>query len=198
LMDFPTLADMYEPEERAIMLEAARESNEARLREIIPQRFHGATAGDLPDGLSGWTGGHGILFYGPPGVGKTHSLAAAVRKLVEGGHVYPRDIAWHSVSRMFSSMRNGFNNKAIKIPDLSTKRVVVLDDWGKERSSDWVREQTFEIIDDMYSRGGILLASANVSNPNELYPHVGEYVFDRLKDMIKSYPMMGESRRGKQ
>lgn len=130
------------------------------------------------------------MLYGPKGVGKSHALAA----FMMGSGVHPHYCRLVSVAQMFADMRRHMNNPDHKVIDLRNASLVGFDDLGKERMTPWVAEQFFLMIDDLYSREVSIMIATNLGA--SLEHHVGEFVWDRFKEMLVPTPMRGESRRG--
>lgn len=110
-------------------------------------------------------------------------------------NVDPYFCEWISLVHLFADMRRRMNGIEVKIPDLSKAGLIVIDDLGKERPTEWVREQTFELIEGLYQREVSIIVTSNI-HPSKLKSHVGEFVMDRLKDMTSCVLMQGESKRG--
>ena len=108
----------------------------------------------------------GLLLLGPPGTGKTHLLAGALRILVERG--VTGSIRFVNVPILLDRLRAG-----MKYPDSRANalfeemrddsRVVVLDDFGKEKITDWVSERLYILIEARYGAMRPTLASTNRS-----------------------------------
>ena len=71
---------------------------------------------------------------------------------------------------------------------------LILDDLGAEKSSDWVQEKLFEIIDYRYNENLPLIITTNCV-PNELKEKVGHRSFDRLREMCALVSMTTPSQR---
>ncbi len=94
--------------------------------------------------------GEGITFWGPPGVGKTHLAVGILKKVyrekgVRGFFFDTKDLIY----RLKLLMEEGRTTRAIrKILDAP---LLVLDDLGSERLSDWQREIISYIISYRYN-----------------------------------------------
>lgn len=95
----------------------------------------------------------GFFFVGTPGVGKTYLAVAALRAKIEQGLLNARFI---NVPLYLDSLRSSF-----KFSDDSVQAdfqflcnrasVVVLDDFGKERATDWATERLYVLVESRYS-----------------------------------------------
>lgn len=161
----------------------------------IPLRFRNASTTALGGSLAvlntwRFPGGKGPLIFGPKGVGKTYAACA----LAMGSGEHPYYTHYVSLVHYFANMRRRMNGVNADVPDLSEAKLVILDDIGKERPTDWVREQTFELIDNLYNNEARLIVTSN-SHPSALELHLGEFAFDRIKEITTCLPVQGESRR---
>lgn len=126
--------------------------------------------------------GVGVLLHGDYGVGKTHLVTAIANQLVYE----------HGVSAYFTSLPD----LVAKI-QLAMKRydddedprklvkgidILILDDLGREKPSDWTQQILFEIVDHRYRSKKPILITSNL-NPQQLSHQVGEATMSRLINM---------------
>ena len=96
---------------------------------------------------NGW-----LILAGLYGVGKTHlAYAIAGALLRRGVPVYAA-----SVPEMLGMIRNGFSDAQgfsaeQRLKALRTVDVLILDDWGTEKGSDWVSETLFTVLNSRYN-----------------------------------------------
>jgi len=86
------------------------------------------------------------------GTGKTHLVYAIAGALLQ--RAVPVYAA--SVPEMLTMVRNGFSDAQglsaeQRLTALRTVEVLVLDDWGTERGSDWVSETLFSVLNARYN-----------------------------------------------
>lgn len=97
--------------------------------------------------------GMGLVISGPTGCGKTHLISALVNELLEREH---RVRFWNTIS-LFQAIQASFDNRYEYgddiIADCDSAEVLVLDDVGTEKPSEWTRSTFYSIlnsrIDDM-------------------------------------------------
>ena len=96
---------------------------------------------------------HGwLVLMGSYGTGKTHLVYAIAGALLQ--RAVPVYAA--SVPEMLTMVRNGFSDAQglsaeQRLTALRTVEVLVLDDWGTERGSDWVSETLFSVLNARYN-----------------------------------------------
>lgn len=128
----------------------------------------------------------GIILRGPYGCGKTHLAAAILHRLAEKG------IAglFVVVPELLEAIRSGFNQQNDKatasIEQLKEAPLLVLDDLGAEKMTDWAREQIFIIINRRYEN---MLPTVITTNYNtaELVERLGQRTVSRLAEMTTAY-----------
>ena len=130
-------------------------------------------AREVPDELKGWNplseDERGWYFHGKVGRGKSHLAAAMLKRAWmrwarERG--VPPTVAWWPTSRLLQQMRATYSGKGAQpewIEKLYTVDLLVLDDLGQERVTDWARETLGLIITERYDAGRKLIITSNYS-----------------------------------
>lgn len=177
-----------EAEERQRRAAAERAAEIARIRRErfeaqVPARFASARMSDLPPPrgpeIQSWLDGDGwpnLVLAGPVGCGKTHAAVAAARAASEAG-LAARLI---STVELLEELRPGGPERALE--RAIEAPLLVLDDLGAERPSDWTAERLALIIDRRWLDERPILATTNLSlGPSgELIEALGERSYSRL------------------
>ncbi|OKK02626.1 ATP-binding protein [Streptomyces sp. CB03234] len=175
----------------------------------IPARYHRAVA-DHPDvlawaseitrrgrpgpgGTTGIANGPSLLIAGPTGTGKTHQAYGAVRTLLAAGvrlrwaatntadlHAQLRPRQGHDPERVFQ--------------DLAHSPLLILDDLGAAKQTEWTEELTYRLIDRRYTWMLPTLITTNVPIP-QLREALGDRVASRLAEMTTRVILQGPDRR---
>ena len=113
-------------------------------------------------------GGESLLVWGAPGNGKSHLAAAVCHKLKERGKIPVFQTMTELLERIRSTFRQQSKESEREImAALQDCDLLVLDDLGAEKVSDWTLDVLFRIIDGRYRAKKPTLFTTNFS-PTEL------------------------------
>ena len=136
--------------------------------------------------------GKGLLLHGGVGTGKTFAAACIVNALIDKG----RPCLMTNFSRILNTLW-GIDEKQAYIDSLNKFDLLVLDDLGIERQSEYVQEQVFNVIDSRYRAKLPLIVTTNLPLKELTSPESVGYgrIYDRLLEMCHPVKVEGESRR---
>jgi DNA replication protein DnaC len=144
---------------------------------------------------------YGLLFVGPAGVGKTHLAAGVLRELIERRGVAARFADYRDLLRAIQDSYNPVSQTSelqILRPVLDAE-VLLLDELGTRRPSNWALDTVTHILNDRYSTQKPTLITTNFpdeptswSGDQTLTDRIGAYARSRLYEMCKIVPMEGE------
>lgn len=137
--------------------------------------------------------GKGLLLHGGVGTGKTYAAACIVNALIDKG----RPCLMTNFSRVLNTLWGMDGNKQNYIDSLNRFDLLVLDDLGAERRSEYAQEQVFNVIDGRYRAKLPLIVTTNLSIEEIKKPDsVGNSrIYDRVLEMCHPVEVTGYSRR---
>lgn len=152
----------------------------ARTPPPIPARFTGADVAEL-DGDVGRLAGDwiadgmtsNVLLLGAVGVGKTHTACALAAAAWDAG----RRVWFQPVVELLDQLRPGGDPHALD--RATTIDVLVLDDLGGERPTDWTGERLYAIVNRRWLEKRPTIVTSNL-DADALEKAAGPRVFSRL------------------
>ena len=143
--------------------------------------------------------GRGLFFEGQPGVGKTHLAVAVLKQVIQTSGV--RGL-YYDTRDLLRVIRSTYD-PSIRTTELEILRPVmkadllVLDDLGAEKTSEWVEETMNLIVNTRYNERRATIFTSNYpdipddTEPNSLVFRVGERMRSRLHEMCEFVIMDG-------
>jgi DNA replication protein DnaC len=136
-----------------------------------------------------------LLLLGPTGVGKTHQAYGVLRYLAPTGI----RLTWTATSSadLYAALRprNGVDSET-EFRRYAHAPLLLVDDLGAAKSSEWVEEINFRLINHRYENQLPTILTSNVL-PGELMNRVGDRVSSRLIEMCDRVVIKGDDRRKK-
>lgn len=126
--------------------------------------------------------GLGLIFWGMPGGGKTFAAAAIANRLIEKGITVRMATLGDILNRLPALSAP---EKLNYLDSLKTCGLLILDDLGMERRTDYAREQIFAIIDGRYLSKRPMVITTNLSLQHMKSPPdlVDKRIFDRVLEV---------------
>ena len=182
--------------------EAGRAELSRRMDAVIPPRFRGARLADFPDSVRALVadpGDDGLLVYGPVGCGKTHLAVAVLYHLLDKRS--PSEMLFYAVPDLLDDIRATYGGDVKRADVLGAAQdvpILVLDDFGSERVTDWVGEKLYQIINHRYNGRLQTIVTSNLA-PSALARRIGqpmgERIASRLVEMCRRVRLDGHDRR---
>lgn len=140
--------------------------------------------------------GKGLLLYGTVGTGKTYFSACIANALIEEGY----SVLMTNFARLTNSIQGTFDGKNEFIDSLQRYTLLIIDDLGAERKSEYMQEIVFNIIDARYRSGLPFIITTNLTAEEIRKPQEVGYarIYDRILERCFPIAVMGESRRNKE
>ena len=146
----------------------------------------------------------GLLLLGPCGVGKTHLAVATIKTLMLQKKI---QCLFYDFRDLLKEIQDSYNpvsnNSEMRVlSPIYDAEVLVLDELGASKPTDWVRDTMTQIINTRYNDKKITLFTSNYSDrtqPQEetLLDRVGVRLRSRLYEMCKVIEIKGDDYRQK-
>lgn len=141
--------------------------------------------------------GEGLWISGDVGTGKTSLAMLVSQQAIDAGH----SVAIYSLPRLLAEIRDTFEadteHSYVDLLDrLASVDLLHIDDVGAERTSPWVLEQLYAIINARYEEERAVIITTNLDRP-QLAEQITERTVSRLEEMCDVLVLFGEDRRQK-
>ncbi len=138
--------------------------------------------------------GKGLLLYGSCGTGKTYAACEVANALIDKG--YP--VLVTNFARIINALQATFEKQEY-IDSFNRFSLLVIDDLGIERNTEFAKEQVFNIIDSRYRAGLPMIITTNLSIDKIKKPDDIENgrIYDRILERCFPIEVSGQSRRRK-
>lgn len=137
--------------------------------------------------------GRGLLLHGNCGTGKTFYAACIANALIENGYT----VLMTNFARLTNQLQGMYEGKQQFIDSLNRYSLLIIDDLGAERNTDYMVEQVFNIIDSRYRSGKPMIITTNLTADELKKPQSVEYarIYDRVLERCHPVEVSGLSRR---
>lgn len=134
----------------------------------------------------------GLLLYGSCGTGKTYAACEVANALIDKG--YP--VLVTNFARVINALQATFEKQEY-IDSFNRYPLLVIDDLGIERNTEFAKEQVFNIIDSRYRAGLPMIITTNLSIDKIKKPDDIENgrIYDRILERCFPIEVAGQSRR---
>src|SRR5947209_9157628 len=144
----------------------------------------------------------GLVFMGTCGVGKTHLSVAILRGLIEKGI----GCLFYEFGSLLKEIQNSYNpvsqTSELKVlAPVFESEVLVLDELGASKPTDWVRDTMMQIINTRYNDRKLTIFTTNyldgrrAERDETLEDRIGVRLRSRLFEMCKTVQIEGEDYR---
>ena len=145
----------------------------------------------------------GLLFTGPCGVGKTHLSVAILRELIEKKGV---SCLFYEFGSLLKEIQNSYNpvsqtSELTVLAPVVEAEVLVLDELGATKPTDWVRDTMMQIINARYNDRRVTIFTTNYVDEcgklseETLEDRIGARLRSRLYEMCRTVLLDGEDYR---
>lgn len=137
--------------------------------------------------------GKGLLLHGTVGTGKTYFSACIANALIDEGYT----VLMTNFARLTNQIQGMFDGKQQFIDSLNRYSLLIIDDLGAERKSEFMQEMVFNIIDSRYRSGLPFIITTNLTTDEIKKPQDIGYsrIYDRILERCFPVEVSGASRR---
>ena len=123
----------------------------------------------------------GLLLWGGVGTGKSFGAACVANALIERSI----PVCMVNLSAILNTLTGFQGNRNDYIQELMQYPLLILDDFGMERKTEFAAEQIFNLIDERYRSGKPLIVTTNIPPDSLKAPDSLEMsrIYDRLLEM---------------
>lgn len=141
-----------------------------------------------------------LVLTGPTGTGKTHQAYGVLRRIAEAG---PRrfELIATTAPDMYGRLRPNGSQKGMEheLKRLATVPLLLLDDLGTEKLSEWTEEATYRLLNERYNACLPLIVTTNLptraNDGPSLTSRLGERIASRLAQTTTVVTLTGPDRR---
>ena len=162
----------------------------------IPNRYKKVKSEDIPQEVMSVfpvvsNGKNGMYIWGAVGTGKTHSLYAL--KKLYGERCIRFSI--RNISELLADIRSSFDEKSKM--DILDNLYTGYDDLGAEKESDWVGEQIYRLVNEIYENKRAFVFTSNLSLGDlaSRFGIQGDRIVSRIAEMANIIELKGNDRR---
>ena len=138
--------------------------------------------------------GRGLWFMGPVGTGKTTLAMLVSKAALKAG----RSVAIYSLPRLLNEIRDTHRAERSHVALLDRLTAVDLlhvDDVGAERTTDWVLEELYSIVNARYEDQRSMVITTNIIDRDALCEQITARTVSRLTEMCDELPLFGHDLR---
>jgi DNA replication protein DnaC len=149
--------------------------------------------------------GKGLILIGPPGVGKTHLAVGILKEFFLKRRIVGLFRDTKSLLFDLRATFDGSSSTREMLEEVLETPILVLDDLGSERLSDWARDILHYIIIQRYNELRPIIITTNLeleadielSKNDSLEERMGKPIMSRISEICEPIYVAGEDKRGK-
>ncbi|EJW98257.1 phage DNA replication protein [gut metagenome] len=135
----------------------------------------------------------GIMMFGSVGTGKTHASNCIANYLMN----HNKTVLVMNLGLYINKLQREWAEAEKDVLDyIRSCDLLVIDDFGVEKVSEFIKDKTFALIDARYRTGKPVIITTNL-NIEDIKEKFGARISDRITEMCFQLAVIGESKRAK-
>lgn len=133
----------------------------------------------------------GLLLYGPVGTGKSYTAACIANALLDKGI----SVVMTSFVKILQEIQSGSMDEGSYIKRLDNARLLIIDDLGAERNTDYALEKVYNVVDSRVRSNKPMILTTNLTLDYMKDPQDIRYtrIYDRIFETCYPLQMTGRS-----
>lgn len=151
----------------------------------------------VSDYQANFKSGKGLFFTGSVGTGKTHLIAAIIDCIARTKkRLHLNKIIYRNATSLLNEIRSSYDNNGFDtvLDRFKNAHLLIIDDLGAEKTTDWVLDIFFEIIDYRYAELKPVIIATNLT-PAEIKQKLDERIMSRIYEMCIGIKLTGKDYR---
>lgn len=136
---------------------------------------------------------YGLLLWGGVGCGKSYMAGCIANALLDRGI----RVRMTNFSRIMNDLMGSYEGRNEYLERLCSAELLIIDDFGVERKTEYAMEQVYEVIDGRYRSRKPLIVTTNMTVSEFQHPQdiMHGRIYDRILEMCLPVRFTGESMR---
>lgn len=167
---------------------------------MIPERYQNADYNNVPEAIRNTLKKinetkRGLYIYGAVGTGKTYIAYAIAKHAQEKGVFIP---VWN-MTELLREIRQDFDRpngekKQLDQEIMDWNKILIFDDIGSEKTTQWVEETFYLIINHRYNNMSPTIFTSNLPL-SQLSEKIGDRTTSRIAEMCDVFELSGDDKR---
>lgn len=137
----------------------------------------------------------GMYIYGPTGSGKTHLVVGILKELLQKGY----SGVFYNIVDLLDAIRSTYDPQSLgqiktQLESDLNKQIFILDDFGVQRTSPWVADRLYALINRRYQDCKTLIVTSNI-NMHDLELKVDKRLSSRIIGMCEEIEIKADDYR---
>jgi len=173
------------------------DENKLRMDFNIPKRYSTVSISDIPSMQFDDLKEKDLYIFGSAGTGKTHLAVSIIKEYIKNSQL---SCMFVTIDELMILFRDIYNNKhGVSEAALFRKfneeiRVLVIDDIGSSRLTDWGMSTLNSVVNSRYNNCLTTIWTSNMA-PDLLYDYVGDRLASRILNNSKHIHLGGKDKR---